>query len=396
MSTTGLVLGGGGSRGAYEIGVWQALRELGINIDIVTGTSVGAINGALVCQGSFDLAVSIWKELETHMVFDIKEDLKTSIKFDFNFDIGGMPIDKINSYAREIFTNGGADVSGLKKLLNEYLDENIIRASSVEFGLVAVEYPSMKPFYMKKNDIPIGSLSDYILASAACFPAIKTYEIGNKKFIDGGYSDNLPIGFAIDLGSDDIIAVDLESIGIVKNSSLISDKNLLTISSSWDLGNFLIFDKLNSARIMRLGYLDTMKKLDLFHGSFYTFAKGHFIGNELAQADAAAQIFELNPEIIYTKKYFDQLLREKINSYITATSLEINLTSEVKHGFFSKIKSDFSKVQNDLSSKAITVNLANDLKHEEKSKSLLLARNSKLLLKDQMSAADYINKRGLI
>lgn len=38
---TGLVLGGGGSRGAYEIGVWQALRELGIGIDVVTGTSVG-------------------------------------------------------------------------------------------------------------------------------------------------------------------------------------------------------------------------------------------------------------------------------------------------------------------------------------------------------------------
>ena len=44
---TALVLGGGGSRGAYEAGVWQALTELGIEIDIVTGTSVGAINAAL-------------------------------------------------------------------------------------------------------------------------------------------------------------------------------------------------------------------------------------------------------------------------------------------------------------------------------------------------------------
>ena len=50
-SKTALVLSGGGSRGAYEAGVWQALVDLGIKIDIVTGSSVGAINGAMGCQG---------------------------------------------------------------------------------------------------------------------------------------------------------------------------------------------------------------------------------------------------------------------------------------------------------------------------------------------------------
>lgn len=50
---TGLVLGGGGSRGAYELGVWKALRELGIEIQVVVGTSIGAINGALVAPGGF-------------------------------------------------------------------------------------------------------------------------------------------------------------------------------------------------------------------------------------------------------------------------------------------------------------------------------------------------------
>ena len=48
---TALVLSGGGSRGAYQCGVWQALSELGIKIDIVVGVSVGAINGAMVVQG---------------------------------------------------------------------------------------------------------------------------------------------------------------------------------------------------------------------------------------------------------------------------------------------------------------------------------------------------------
>ena len=51
MKKTALVLSGGGSRGAYEIGVWKALKTLGIQIDMVMGTSVGAINGAMIVQG---------------------------------------------------------------------------------------------------------------------------------------------------------------------------------------------------------------------------------------------------------------------------------------------------------------------------------------------------------
>ena len=70
---TALVLSGGGSRGAYEAGVWQALTELGVKIDIVTGTSVGAINGAMVVQGELEPTVKLWKEIETHMVFDIPQ-----------------------------------------------------------------------------------------------------------------------------------------------------------------------------------------------------------------------------------------------------------------------------------------------------------------------------------
>ena len=53
---TALVLSGGGARGAYEAGVWQALTELGIKIDIITGTSVGAINAAMVAQDELELA----------------------------------------------------------------------------------------------------------------------------------------------------------------------------------------------------------------------------------------------------------------------------------------------------------------------------------------------------
>lgn len=49
---TALVLGGGGARGAFEVGVWKALDELDYKPDIITGTSVGALNGALMLQGN--------------------------------------------------------------------------------------------------------------------------------------------------------------------------------------------------------------------------------------------------------------------------------------------------------------------------------------------------------
>ena len=46
----GIVLDGGGARGAYQIGAWKALKEAGVKINAVAGTSVGALNGALICM----------------------------------------------------------------------------------------------------------------------------------------------------------------------------------------------------------------------------------------------------------------------------------------------------------------------------------------------------------
>ena len=92
---TALVLSGGGSRGAYEIGVWKALKELKIKIDMVMGTSVGAINSALVLKDDIKFAEDLWHELETDKVLDM--------------DV--MPGKEILAYAREVVLNGGAGSS---------------------------------------------------------------------------------------------------------------------------------------------------------------------------------------------------------------------------------------------------------------------------------------------
>ena len=59
----GLVLAGGGVRGAYQIGVWKALKELKIKVSAVSGVSIGAVNGALFVQGSKTKAERLWNKI---------------------------------------------------------------------------------------------------------------------------------------------------------------------------------------------------------------------------------------------------------------------------------------------------------------------------------------------
>ncbi|RVU55577.1 patatin-like phospholipase family protein [Anaerosphaera multitolerans] len=57
----GLVLEGGGAKGAYQIGAYFALKELGYEFEAVVGTSIGSINGALIVMGEADKALKLWK-----------------------------------------------------------------------------------------------------------------------------------------------------------------------------------------------------------------------------------------------------------------------------------------------------------------------------------------------
>ena len=65
----GLVLDGGGARGAYQIGAWKALTEAGVKVNAVAGTSVGALNGALICMGDVKSAEEIWYVVNTKIHF---------------------------------------------------------------------------------------------------------------------------------------------------------------------------------------------------------------------------------------------------------------------------------------------------------------------------------------
>lgn len=58
-----IALAGGGTKGAYQVGAWKAMRELGIPFDIVTGTSIGSVTAALMVQDDFDRAWELWTHI---------------------------------------------------------------------------------------------------------------------------------------------------------------------------------------------------------------------------------------------------------------------------------------------------------------------------------------------
>ena len=260
-----VVLGGGGSKGAYQIGVWQALRELGLGYRVVTGTSVGALNGALMAQEEFDAAYDLWWNMDNARVMEGIPSAAGTLD---------SRLAVYRAFVREMVTKGGLDISPLEETIRGILDEEKLRKSGIKYGIVTVDMTSLKPARLFLDQMPEGSAADYMIASASCFPAFKPRTIEKARFIDGGYYDNLPVEMAARAGAElkEIWAVDVDGIGIKRDYK--PDIPLRTVRCCWDLGNFLIFEKDQCRRNIRLGYLDAMKEAGALDGRAYAFPAG--------------------------------------------------------------------------------------------------------------------------
>ena len=79
-----IALGGGGTKGAYEMGIWKAMNEVGMDYQIVTGTSIGSINGALMATRDYRLASELWDTIEMEHVMADGVNLTTTIEGMYN------------------------------------------------------------------------------------------------------------------------------------------------------------------------------------------------------------------------------------------------------------------------------------------------------------------------
>ena len=258
-----IALSGGGTKGSYEAGVWKALMELGIEYEIVTGTSIGAINGALMVSRDYERACELWDTIELEDVMAEGVNLTTSIEGMYN------QREAIRPFLKNYVKNKGADISPFIEFIDRQIDEGKVRSSDVDFGLVTVQFPSLKGIEMLKEEIPYGMLKDYIMASSAIFPVFPMHKIGNETYLDGCYYDNLPIDLALKMGADEVIAVDLHT--SPQHPNYVNKPYVTYITPSKSLGTMLNFDREILDRNRMMGYYDALKVFHKMAGKEYTF-----------------------------------------------------------------------------------------------------------------------------
>ena len=324
---TAVVLSGGGAKGSYQLGVWKALRELHIKYDIVTGTSIGALNGVLMCENSYFKAKRIWRKLNLEYLFN---ELPKSNK----------EIDILKLFGGNFIKNGGMDIKKIETILEDNVNKRKFYNSKIDFGLITYNFTTKKPLILSKEKIPKDKLIDYLMASATCYPAFKMKEIDGDKYIDGGYYDNLPIELAIELGAEFLIIVDLGSPGFKKRPSKNIDSILIKPKNN--ISFFLNFDEKAAKINVKFGYNDTLKAFKKLDGNKFTFKKNtistYYLNNKdnlldttekkfLTSIEELGKIFKLDESKIYSLNSFIKALNKKIE---IEDSLDKNTIKSIK------------------------------------------------------------------
>lgn len=257
----GLVLEGGGGRGAYQAGACKAIKEMGLEIGMVAGCSVGALNGAMVVQGDTDKAYDVWYDLDPASVIDFAaSELADYAENGFRSEV----LKDLVRNIKKIIADGGLNVAPLEKLVKDVLDEELIRKSKMGFGVVTVDLTQRKAVEIYKENIPYGQLADYVIASAS-FPAFKRTIIDGRSFIDGALYNVLPVNLVSDRGFKNIIVLRTYGLGIKRHFNR-NGLNIVSISPSESLGSTMDFTNKTARRNLERGYEDACRVLEK-HGS---------------------------------------------------------------------------------------------------------------------------------
>ncbi len=208
----GLVLSGGGARGAYQVGVWKAIKELGLDVHITnfSGTSIGGLNSVLFSSTSIETTIDTWKSITPDIV--LQKDEKLLRKFKASVSDSNKNI--ISSYLNGIlnFANVGVySRKALKNLINDIVDFDLLRGHNI---YLATSY--YNPYYYKHSlilapkrinqvfrqdfegeyfnikDLEREDIVKLMLATSAIpfiFPPVKYHK---ELYVDGGLMDNVP------------------------------------------------------------------------------------------------------------------------------------------------------------------------------------------------------------
>ena len=253
----GLALEGGGSRGSYHIGVMKAFIEEGYNFTGFVGTSIGAINAAAFAQGDFAKAAEMWSSITTEQLFD--SDTCKLLKIgESKWDMRHLT-DASNSL-RKIIEEHGVDTSRIREMIDGTIDEQKLRASGHDYGLVTVSVTERRPYELFLEDIKQGELLQYIAASS-CVPGFHPVIIEKNSYIDGALHNNCPINMLIKKGYKEIIAVRTKAPGVFRRVAVPDGVTVRKVVPRHDPGNVMIFDPKKIKENIEHGFSDGLTML---------------------------------------------------------------------------------------------------------------------------------------
>ena len=318
----GIVLEGGGARGAYQIGVWKALREAGVKIRGVAGTSVGALNGALICMDDLETAEKIWKNMTYSTVVQIDDSMIGKLK---KFGVRSMKMTDAAAEFKRVVSDRGLDISPLKKLLEDTVDEERIRRSPRDFCAASFSVTDRREEDFDVKSASPGTMKDMLMASAY-FPGFKQEKIAGKTYLDGGSVNNVPVDLLTDRGYKDLIVIRLYGIGVDRRifMDIPKDVTIHEIAPKRNLGGILEFDSERTKKNMELGYFDGLRFLYGLCGRKYyldmPYSEAYYFGRIMSELDMFKEwlkpyvkeedFAKLNGYRVYTEKIFPFLAKK--------------------------------------------------------------------------------------
>lgn len=281
----GLVLEGGGAKGAYQIGAWKALKEANIRIKGIAGTSVGALNGALICMGDLKKAESLWENISYSQIMSVDDKIMEDI-----FKQKKISRDALKDMM-DYISDGGVDITPLKELIAECVDEDKIQNSSMDLYIHTFSVDEMRELNVDLKEIEPELIKDFLLASSYIFPIFKSEKLHGKTYIDGGAINNVPVDTLIEKEYKDIIVVRIFGIGREKKVKIPEDTTIYTIAPTVSLGSILDFNPKRSKMHLKRGYFDTMRVIYGLAGKIY------YIDEQEKECYYLRQLTELSQDI---------------------------------------------------------------------------------------------------
>lgn len=237
----GLVLEGGGAKGAYQIGVWKAFRELGITgFSCVAGTSVGAINAFLYSNGEYDVAKELWDRVCTDFMLSKNSSLKDGI-----FSRDGF-INLFRSYEYKSFVNNKFNPRSKVFVTVQNRDNN-------------------KCEYVLLNNKSKFEVEKLLLASSSIPILYGDTYIDGVNYYDAGLKENCPINPVYKENIDEIFIIALNNNFSEYKFKNYKNSRFILIKPSENLGGLfsgtLDFSESSISYTINLGYSDTLNLL---------------------------------------------------------------------------------------------------------------------------------------